>query len=271
MPGSPPLRAKSLTSKYVGVCWDKKANRWLSQIQHHGKWKFIGNFDDELAAARMYDEEAAAQGKPVNFPQNPQQQQAVKMRKDRSQMPNITRPSKYVGVNWSKKGKRWKSCIRINGKKTFLGCYDDEDEAARVYDLQAMRFGKPVNFPSGGQRQAVKPRKDKSGLPDVLRKSSYVGVTWNRAMKKWETKTRINGQIKGLGYFDLEDEKKAALNYDEQAALQGKPVNFPKHPGQEQAVKRKKKSVWTPTYKEGNDVVVALQLRVTSSVPRQEL
>ena len=39
-------------------------------------------------------------------------------------------------------------------------------------------------------------------------------------------------------YFN--DEKEAACKYDEQAALLNKPVNFPQHEGQEQAVKQRK-------------------------------
>ena len=45
----------------------------------------------------------------------------------------------------------------------------------------------------------------------------------------------MNGKIKCLGYDH--DEKEAARIYDEQAALLGKPVNFPLHEGMEQAAK----------------------------------
>ena len=47
---------------------------------------------------------------------------------------------------------------------------------------------------------------------------------------------KIDGKTKNLGYYH--DEKEAARIYDEQAALLGKPVNFPLHEGMEQAVKR---------------------------------
>ena len=46
----------------------------------------------------------------------------------------------------------------------------------------------------------------------------------------------IDGKSKSLGYSH--GEKEAALIYDEQTALLGKPVNFPLHEGMEQAVKR---------------------------------
>ena len=68
------------------------------------------------------------------------------------------------------------------------------------------------------------------------RPSKYVGVTWHKQNKKWKAEIRIDGKKKSLGYYH--DEKEAARIYDEQAALLGKPVNFPLHEGMEQAVKR---------------------------------
>jgi len=41
--------------------------------------------------------------------------------------------SKYIGVSWSKIAKKWKSEIRINGKKIHLGYYKKEQEAAQAY------------------------------------------------------------------------------------------------------------------------------------------
>ena len=147
------------------------------------------------------------------------------------------RPSKYVGVNWEKGRKKWKAQIKIDGKIKNLGYYHDEKEAARIYDEQAALLGRPVNFPlHEGMEQAVKPIKDRSKVPNVNRPSKYVGVSWSKEMKKWHAKITIDGKMKTLGYYH--DEKEAARMYDEQAALLGKPVNFPLHDGMEQAVKR---------------------------------
>jgi len=41
--------------------------------------------------------------------------------------------SKYVGVTWNKKDKRWKSCIRINGKQKYLGYFINEYDAHLAY------------------------------------------------------------------------------------------------------------------------------------------
>ena len=146
------------------------------------------------------------------------------------------RRSKYVGVSWKKGHKKWQATIRIDGKSKSLGYYHDEKEAARVYDEQAALLGKPVNFPlHEGMEQAVKKIKDLSKVPNVNRPSKYVGVTWSKQEKKWHAQIKINGMTKSLGLYH--DEKEAARIYDEQAALVGKPVNFPLHEGMEQAVK----------------------------------
>lgn len=48
--------------------------------------------------------------------------------------------SKYKGVSLSNKGK-WQVHISIgNRKQKYLGCYDSEEEAARVYNEEAKKI-----------------------------------------------------------------------------------------------------------------------------------
>jgi hypothetical protein len=42
------------TSGYKGVCWHKKDKKWLAQIQHNGKNKYLGNFDNPEDAHAAY-------------------------------------------------------------------------------------------------------------------------------------------------------------------------------------------------------------------------
>jgi hypothetical protein len=42
------------TSKYVGVSWAKKANKWLAQITANQKVRHLGHFADELEASEAY-------------------------------------------------------------------------------------------------------------------------------------------------------------------------------------------------------------------------
>ena len=158
------------------MSWSKSHKKWEAEIMIDGKSKFLGLYHDEKEAARIYDEQAALLGKPVNFPLHEGMEQAVKDRKDRSKVPNVNRPSKYVGVYWNKQSKKWQAQIMIDGKIKSLGLYHDEKEAARMYDEQAALLGKPVNFPlHEGMKQAVKKIKDRSKVPNVNRPSKYVG------------------------------------------------------------------------------------------------
>jgi hypothetical protein len=48
---------KNKTSKYTGVCWNKKQKKWQSAIQINNKIKHLGYFVDELEASKIYKKE----------------------------------------------------------------------------------------------------------------------------------------------------------------------------------------------------------------------
>ena len=76
--------------------------------------------------------------------------------------------SKFVGVSWHKRDKKWNAYIRIDGKVKHLGYFHDEKEAACKYDEQAALLNKPVNFPQHeGQEQAAKRAPKGSGPKQV--------------------------------------------------------------------------------------------------------
>jgi len=45
----------------------------------------------------------------------------------------LKKTSKYVGVSWATARKAWRVSITINGKRKFLGHFDDEIEARNAY------------------------------------------------------------------------------------------------------------------------------------------
>lgn len=48
--------------------------------------------------------------------------------------------SKYLGVGWHIVRRRWVASIRINGKKTILGRFKDEKDAAVEYNKVALKY-----------------------------------------------------------------------------------------------------------------------------------
>jgi hypothetical protein len=50
--------AGNVTSKYKGVCWEKETKKWRSLLTHNGKRESLGRFENEIDAAKAYDEAA---------------------------------------------------------------------------------------------------------------------------------------------------------------------------------------------------------------------
>jgi hypothetical protein len=49
------MKPKEYSSKYKGVCWNKKSNKWHTQIKLDGKKKHLGYFTDEYEAHLAYE------------------------------------------------------------------------------------------------------------------------------------------------------------------------------------------------------------------------
>ena len=58
--------------------------------------------------------------------------------RENSNKKHLKSSSKYTGVSWYKKYKKWMAYIYINGKLKNLGYYDNEEEAKEIY-LQTLK------------------------------------------------------------------------------------------------------------------------------------
>ena len=55
--------------------------------------------------------------------------------------------SKYKGVTWCKREKRWYASIKKDGKNKHLGIFDDEIQAAKCWDAHIYSEFQTPNFP----------------------------------------------------------------------------------------------------------------------------
>lgn len=66
--------------------------------------------------------------------------------------------SKYKGVDWHKRARKWRVLIMVEGKRIYLGLFDNEVEAARAYDRAARdlhgEFAR-LNFPGPGEQSCL--------------------------------------------------------------------------------------------------------------------
>jgi hypothetical protein len=65
-------KRKNTSSRYIGVHFDKQRNKWSVHIRHNGRKLWLGRFDDEIPAARVYDAAAIkyfGEFARINFPE----------------------------------------------------------------------------------------------------------------------------------------------------------------------------------------------------------
>ena len=147
-------------------------------------------------------------------------------------------PSKYAGVHWDKKNRKWRAYISNGGKMQTLGYFDDEHEAARVVNTAARRLrgedahggrsgGRTwwrLNFPTEAEVKRAKDRgalltaDDKAAAVAVSERqgpSKFVGVSWNKTSRNWSARINHDGKRQHLGCF--EDEREAARAVDTEA------------------------------------------------------
>lgn len=56
--------------------------------------------------------------------------------------------SAFLGVMWNKRAKKWEARIKVNGKYRMLGMYKCEADAARAYDVHAIKYHKEFARPN---------------------------------------------------------------------------------------------------------------------------
>lgn len=136
--GWKPAQASEQASKFEGITFNKSKkhskNPWAADFWEHGeKVLHVGHFATEeeavterdLAAIKHFGEDA-----PLAYPHR-RTRYIKKIRAGYEPGTKRKTSSKYVGVNFQpkKKTKPWRSYVERDGKRTYLGNFDTEDEA----------------------------------------------------------------------------------------------------------------------------------------------
>lgn len=108
--------------------------------------------------------------------------------RENSNLKHLPSSSKYVGVSWREKTKKWVSEIWINKKNILLGHFDDELEASEYYE-------NALKAHLNNEEIVVNKR---------INSSKYKGISWHKNRSKWRATIKKDKKVKHLGYFDTE-------------------------------------------------------------------
>jgi hypothetical protein len=129
---------KQTSSIYKGVCSLKSRNKWSANIVHNDKQYWLGQFETELEAAKVYNIYARKYfGEFAMLNDIPEQNIIVNYRSYESQ---------YKGVYLTQQS-TWTARIWYNKKTISLGVYQNEEDAARAYNRIAYQcFGETTEL-----------------------------------------------------------------------------------------------------------------------------
>jgi hypothetical protein len=168
------------SSKNIGVSFSKNRHKWQSHVFHQGKNYSIGYYDDEEEAGKAHDLFILK-----NFPNShhtlnfiPGSYDVSKIRTTRLK----PKSSKYIGVSWDSNYQKWIVGIYdyINKKSIMYKSFDNEIEAAQWRNKYII-----------DNREKLKNYKLNEIIPEP---SKYIGVIYNKKIKKWIVKIDIKNK-----------------------------------------------------------------------------
>lgn len=123
--------------------------------------------------------------------------------------------SQYRGVVWDGRNRKWRAQLSYLSKKSYLGLYVTDNDAAMVVNWKCDEMGieryNPAlgvmvpRYRSKGKKRSVKKPEEQG----VMKFSSWRGVVWDKSKGKWKAEFISLKEKHFIGHF--EDEKDAAL------------------------------------------------------------
>ena len=220
-------RFKNKTGTYKGVCWSVEKQKWKAELKRNYVNRFLGYFDDEIQAAKAYNDYATFLNQTENcnytineFPDAPDYKPTPRNIPEDTKtniMQNKSCPE-YIGVQYVKSRKSYSSYIKYMGKSHFLGSNKDASECAKLYNHQAAYFNTldPMIKYQLNEQFDQTPKNIIAEKSENKKQSSiYRGVMFCKQRKLWKATIVINKKQYYLGTFDTDIE--AAIAYNNRA------------------------------------------------------
>lgn len=139
--------------------------------------------------------------------------------------------SKFTGVSFHKSRNTWQATISIDGKQSHIGYYKNEEEAAADYARAVFKY-KRNDSSQPPQNSFILDLEDVPPQPLILKNdlsrskeysdntrrrnvkkgsSKYTGVYFAKDVNKWKAQIMIDGTVRSIGYYEIEEE--AAADY----------------------------------------------------------
>lgn len=150
----------------------------------------------------------------------------VALNNQNKKVSRLNTSSKYKGVSFNKKLRKYIVSIQCDYKYKYLGTFEKEKVAARTYDMYAVHNNLdnyPLNFPKDREKYLNTKYVSKKTRAD---KFKYVGVF--NYMKIYKTEISVNG--KNVYRFSSKSAKECAIKRDEYIINNNIPLkklNFP--------------------------------------------
>ena len=217
------LQAQQFTNKtgnYKGVHWNDEKNKWRTELKKDYKNIFLGYYDTELDGAKVYNEYALFlnQTKNTNYLLNEIEgfeAQPRNVPKEYKEIILENKSSIYIGVKYIKTRNNYESYIMYKNKRMFLGTRDNELDAAKLYNQQAMYYNENHNTKyilNNILGFITTPKNIMDEKPEKNKSSQYYGVIYSNQKNKFRALLVFNKKQLNLGFFENELDAAKAYN-----------------------------------------------------------
>jgi hypothetical protein len=119
------------SSQYIGVAYNEAKKRFESNIYIEDTGIYLGSFKSELGASNSYN--LALQN--IHLFNGDKRAFKISLK-----LKVMEKTSKYNGINFRRRDKKWVARFSFNKKTYFIGCYNDEKTAYKEREKYVRNF-----------------------------------------------------------------------------------------------------------------------------------